>query len=132
MSEHWRGDPDEQTAMSKFFYERWAYGSVCVLDFDRAVCSYDLKRGLLIEEKHVSAEDRTWRITQQLAMDRGWWSALFVYETDTGGPVGSITNIDATFCSPSGELSEVRHMDFESFDEWVCSVIGALPRETAA
>lgn len=132
MTAHWRGDPEEQSAMSKFFRSRWEYGSICVLDIDRVICSYDLTRGLLIEEKHASADDKTWRMTKQVAMGRGWWSALFIYETDTGQPGGTVTAIDAEFCSPEGEITSVEPMRFDWFDRWVCTMFGARAKSDAA
>jgi hypothetical protein len=128
MSQNWRGDPAEQMAMSRWLRDRWKYGSVYVLDIDRMICDPAGDRGLLIEEKHDSATDKTWTITSKLAARLGFYAALFVYSTDDGTPTGTVTRIDATIRSPAGDLLERPDLDFEWFDNWICKRFGAERR----
>lgn len=111
--------------MQRFYRERWAEGTVYVLDVDRLICRPDGSFGLLIEEKHKKAPDRNCRITRMLAQRLGWWSALFVYETADGTHRGDPTRIDATFWDPNGKEHKVDPMDFSSFYQWVCGEFGA-------
>lgn len=97
MTQHWRGDPQKETAMGRWLRARWDRDSIYVLDIDHLICDPSGSRGLLIEEKHVSAVDRTATITRKIALVLGWWAALFVYETDSGLPDGNVVRIDATF-----------------------------------
>ena len=112
--------------MSRFFRGRWEYGSVYVLDVDRVICDPDGRHGILIEEKHESAADRSATITRSLARKCGWWAGLFVYTTDDGTPNGEVTKIDAKFWDPNGGFHPVQGLDFESFDRWVCQTFGAV------
>jgi hypothetical protein len=64
VTEDYRGQEIE-SPLSRFLRRRWAYGSVCVLNIDHLICSYDLTRGLLIEWKHADARDKNWRIVHQ-------------------------------------------------------------------
>ncbi len=132
MTQHWRGDPDEETGMGRFFRHRWEPDSVYVLDVDHLICHPSGRVGILIEEKHATSTDRKARITRALASAKGWWSALFVYETTDGTPRGSVTHIDAIFWDPNGRPESREDMDFEWFDEWVCSNIGARMRKEIA
>jgi hypothetical protein len=126
MSEHWRSKSQDEDALSRWFRDRWSYGSLYVVDVDKAVCSKDLSRGLLIEGKHTEAVDKTWRITRYLAEKAGWWSALFEYKTDTGHPhKGKVIEITATFCSPTGVRDEPHPLNFNEFDEWVKAEFGS-------
>jgi hypothetical protein len=129
VTQKYRGPGGEQSAVSVFLRNRWLYGSVLVLDLDQYICSPDLKRGLMIEWKHVDAVDRTWTMTRRIARRLNWWSALFVYQTDTGRHYGEVIWIDAILLSPAGgRWHRLPKMDFAWFDQWVCDVLGAKPR----
>ncbi len=125
MTEHWRGDPDEESGMSRWYRGRWKYGSIYVLDIDRLICDPQGTHGILIEEKHALAIEGSARITRMLAQGLGWWSARFVYTTDDASPWGEPTRIDATFWNPDGEEHEVLNLNREHFERWVCSKFGA-------
>jgi hypothetical protein len=126
MTQAWRGDPEDEDGMGRLLRHRWVPGSVYVLNVDRLICDPKALVGLLIEEKHASSHDRTWRVTRQIARGLGWWAALFVYETDDGTPRGEVTRIDATFADPeSGRFYEKESMSMEWFSDWVCRHIGA-------
>lgn len=58
MTEHWRGNPDEASGMSRFFRRRWEYGSVYVLDIDRVICNPDATKGMLVEESERQILER--------------------------------------------------------------------------
>lgn len=127
MTEHWRSRHVSETAMQKFFRGRWQYGSVYVIDIDHVICRADgLDGGLLVEEKHVNAEEQSARITRTIARRLGWWAARFVYHTDDGTPYGEVTRIDAVFWDPQGRESSVDEMGFDSFDEWIAERFGAV------
>lgn len=132
MTQHWRGNSEEETGMGRFLRARWKPNSTYVLDVDHLICHPSGHMGVLIEEKHASAIDRTCRITRSLALAKGWWSALFVYETTDGTPRGDVTKIDATFWDPRGKRHHQVDMAFDWFDDWVCREIGAEPRKEAA
>lgn len=124
MSQQWRGEPEYESAMGKFLRNRWPEGLVWVLNIDYVICNPERTRGILIEAKHRDANDKKWTLTREMARDRGWWAALFVYDTDDGGLTGNVTRIDAVFIRADGEQRELEDLDFDDFDRWISALIG--------
>jgi hypothetical protein len=129
MTQDWRGDPEEETGISRWYRNRLKPNSIYVLDIDRLICDPSGQKGLLIEEKHVNAKDKTATITRKIALDLGWWAALFVYETADGNHRSDPTRINATFWAPSGKEYYAEDLSTESFSDWVCDTFGARRRE---
>lgn len=129
MTDHYRGATDEQTCIQRWWRARWEIGSIYVLNIDRVICSPNGKVGLLVEEKHVSAVDKTCTITRQLARRLGFWAGLLIYTTDTGRIYeGAVTNVELHLWSPNGDHWHTGHLSERLFDEWVCERFGARPR----
>lgn len=128
MTQYWRSEQPEDPG-SAWLRGRYIEGSVYVLNLDPFICSPDLRRGLNIEWKHIDAANKSWRATRELAMARGWWSARFEYQTDTGHyKHGQVTEIWARFCAPDGtlippETEETIRLDSAKFDRWVTTYI---------
>lgn len=122
MSEGYRGDPREQTAISKFWRGRFPYGSLLVLDIDRVVCRSDLAAGILFEEKHSGAKDKTWRVTRELASRLGWRAALLEYETD-GGLYGEVAGFSLTLSLPGGLDLDRLSLQPRDLDAWITETL---------
>jgi hypothetical protein len=123
---------EQEWGPGRWLRERWQYGSVLVLDVDHIICSRDADRGILIEWKHESSEDKTWRIARLMARKLGWWAALFVYSTADGRKDSVPTRIVYEMQNLAGKVSDPRELDEEKFNDWVCRNIGAQPLGRAA
>jgi hypothetical protein len=127
MSQHWRSNPEDETGMGRFLRHRWPPGSLHVLDIDRIICSTDYKQGILIEEKHVAASEKSCTLTKTLAHWAYYHSALFEYQTHDGTPKGRVSSIIATIWDANGRLLHPRgELDIEWFDGWVGRTFGRL------
>jgi hypothetical protein len=124
VSEHRRGDPELETAISKFWRGRFAYGSLYVLDIDRVVCRPDLSAGLLLEEKHVDAADKTWRVTRELAHRLGWRAALLEYAT-SGDLYSEVGEIAVTVSPARSEFLPRLSLQPGELDAWLADTFGA-------
>jgi hypothetical protein len=129
MTEHWRGDPALQTAISKWLRSRWRYGSLKVLDVDAVITSNDYTRGMLIEAKHVASKDKYWTCTRTMAGGLGFYGTLLVYDTDDGTDHGTIIDdsLRATVYSPGRPSRPAKNgepVDVAKFDQWVQEQFG--------
>lgn len=130
---HYRGNPDEESAMGRWYRRRWKYGSVFVGDIDRIICPYSADVGFYAEEKHTSAESKTWNVTKIAAARGGYYGARFIYDTDDDTPNGNVIDIpEATILRPDGSVLRHGPLDIPWFDDWVCRVLGARPNDKAA
>jgi hypothetical protein len=126
MTEHWRGDPNHQTAISRWLRSRWQYGSLKVLDIDVVIISNDYQHGMLAEAKHVSSSNKTWLCTRLLAKRLGFYGALLIYDTDDGTDRGVVLDdsIRAIVYDPDGNLRKDGPVDVDKFDQWVQETFG--------
>lgn len=126
MSQEWRSQTSREKTMGRFLRHRWERDSVYVLDIDHLICDPQGRRGVLLEEKHANAADRSTRITRALASRLGWWAGLLIYDTDDGSEYGELTAIEMQLWRPDGsEARQLGAFDAAGFDTWVAREFGA-------
>ena len=137
MTQHWRGDPDRQSAVSKFLRGRWPADSLFVLDLDSSILSRDYRRGLLLEWKRRSSGNRQWSFTRRAAKRLGYYGGCFVYDEipDPRGACPSCgrqspgtvddESLEATIYAPDGSVvKRLTRVDVEAFDAWALKEFG--------
>lgn len=118
MTQYWRGDPDEERPIDRWFRGRWEPGSVVVLDIDKVIAEPGYRTGALFELKHVDASEFHWRLTSELARRLGWWGGLILH--DGSEPVRW------TLQAPDCQRAEYA-FDPVAFDAWAATHLGAKP-----
>lgn len=117
MTDAWRGLPEEEQPIDRWFRHRYLERTVFVLNIDKLICDPGLNHGVLFELKHVDAREKHWRATRHIATRMGWWAGLIEHD-----------NLEPRFVTllPPGSRMIPRHpFDAAKFDAWVCANFGA-------
>lgn len=125
--QHWESDQELHTPAGRYMHGRWPEGSLYVLDIDHSVFSTDYRRGLLIEWKHINAQDKKWRATRHLARCAGYYAALIEHELDANM---CAVPLYVTWMKPDGTLLERIPFDADQFDRGVLRAFGNGTKST--